>query len=113
MGRLFEPLGPMRHDRMNRQLFMALAIDAAFILLLLIIPAHAYEWMIESGLPPKSLPDDPLRDIRLLLTGIVLIAVLFFHLLAAMRLGLIGRLLHVTSAIGLTLAWAWKFYFQY
>jgi hypothetical protein len=73
-------------DLRGLQLF-AVLLDYVALAVLAIVPDHAYAWMGQGGAAPA--PDDPVRDVRLLLTGAaVLVAGALNLYLALSRRGL-------------------------
>ena len=64
------------------QLF-AVALDYIALAVLALVPAHAYGWMAEAGARPA--PEDPVRDVRLLLTGAAVLVAGGLNLFLALR----------------------------
>jgi len=67
-------------DPKGLQLF-ALAVDYVALAVLALMPAHAYDWMRGAG----PLPEDPNRDVRLLLTGAAVLVAGGLNLYVALR----------------------------
>lgn len=95
---------------MKIHFLITLVLDLGFLALLVIVPAHAYDWMLDFESPPTSLPDDPLRFFRLSSTGIALGIVMLAHLVSVRKSRTRANIL-INSAIvvAITFLWLWKF----
>lgn len=97
---------------MNRTWLMRIALaatDLAFILVCILLPRHAYDWMRELDPGMQQLPEDPLRDIRLLLTSVLLLLAASLHavrMVAARGPG--PRAKHAVLIVLLAALWSWR-----
>ena len=66
-----------------------MVLDYIALALLAVVPAHAYAWMTAA---PGALPEDPVRDVRLLLTGAAVMIAGGLNLGLAVRRGLAWRM---------------------
>jgi hypothetical protein len=89
---------------------LAYALDVAFLGLLALLPRHAYEWMKDLDPGMNQLPDDPLRDVRLVVTLAALLVVAGVHAVNALwSEGVRWRVINGPIVCALTVLWAWKF----
>ena len=88
----------------------AYILDVALVVLLVVVPTHAYEWMRDMDPTVDQLPEDPYRDVRLIGTLVPLLAVIGLHGLCIARdASARVRLKNTILAAGLALLWAWRF----
>ena len=72
-----------RQSDLRRTQLFAVLLDYLALALLAVVPPHAYGWMTEAA--PGAAPEDPVRDVRLLLTGAAVLVA------GALNLGLAVR----------------------
>lgn len=87
----------------------AYVLDAALVVLLLLVSVHPYQWMRDLDPTMAQLPDDPIRDVRIIATLAALLVVLAVHgLCIARNRDTRVRLLNLLLAAGLTALTAWR-----
>ena len=79
---------------------------------LLIVLRNPYEWMEEADLGITHLPEDPSRDIRILMTLTPLLVITGMHLVSIIiNKGLAQRTKNAAIVCALFGYWFWKFFY--
>src|SRR3712207_6774770 len=88
---------------------LAWALELSALVVLALTPASAYGWVADILPAPGLAPEDPVRDVRLLLTGAVLAVAAGLNLWLAARRGLRWALANLATALVLAGFWTLKF----
>lgn len=86
-----------------------LTADFVFIATYVLLPRHAYDWMRELDPAIQQVPEDPLRDTRLLLTSLLLLFSALLHGVRAVSVrGFRPRAVHATFIVLFVALWLWR-----
>ena len=85
-------------------------LDILFVCLIVILPGHAYDWMQEIDKEIVQLPEDPLQDVRVIITLVFLLIITILHIIQIIKRTHKNQyIIHCLLIVILSVLWVGKF----